>query len=185
MRDISERLAAEMRLQHMAHYDSLTGLPNRTLLYATLDKTLAQASADGGLTAVLLVDLDHFKNVNDTLGHVLGDELLSQLSSRLVQCVTHPGYGRTPGRGRIRVDPHDAGQPTRRRRRRQQDPGCIASAFRPQRLCGNGDGDGQHRHRDPPDRRADAAALIKYADTAMYRAKLAGRDTFRFFHARK
>jgi PAS domain S-box-containing protein len=87
MRDITERKEAEKHLHHLAHHDTLTGLPNRTLFYQTLRKTLAQASDKGWLVAVLFIDLDRFKNVNDTLGHAIGDELLDQFSNRLVQCV--------------------------------------------------------------------------------------------------
>jgi len=183
MRDISERLAAEMRLQHMAHYDSLTGLPNRTLLYATLDKTLAQASADGGLTAVLLVDLDHFKNVNDTLGHVLGDELLSQLSSRLVQCVrTRDMVGRLGGDEfalilMMQDSPRGAAVVASKIRDVLRQPFAL-KGYAAMVTVTASIGIAIH-----PTDAADAAALIKYADTAMYRAKLAGRDTFRFFTA--
>src|ERR1035437_3309286 len=87
LRDITERVEAESRLQHMAHFDALTGLLNRTLFHETLTKTLVQASALGQTVAVLFMDLDHFKNVNDTYGHAAGDELLIQVSDRLIKCV--------------------------------------------------------------------------------------------------
>src|SRR5664280_2887520 len=87
VRDITRRAQAESRLQHMAHFDALTGLLNRTLFHETLTKTLVQASALGQTVAVLFMDLDNFKNVNDTYGHTAGDELLIQVSDRLIQCV--------------------------------------------------------------------------------------------------
>src|SRR6202789_2900691 len=71
----------------MEHYDPLTGLPNRTLFYKNLTRILARAAERGWSIALLCIDLDHFKNVNDTRGHALGDELLCQVSRRLVECI--------------------------------------------------------------------------------------------------
>ncbi|MES2118888.1 MAG: response regulator, partial [Pseudomonadota bacterium] len=85
-RDISERRQAQERLQHMAHYDSLTGLPNRTLFFQTLAESIELAQDKEWRIVVLFIALDRFKNVNDSLGAALGDELLRQFSNRLVQC---------------------------------------------------------------------------------------------------
>ncbi|MDY7566677.1 EAL domain-containing protein [Pseudomonas sp. RTC3] len=181
VRDITERKEADKRLLHMAHYDALTGLPNRTQFYATLQITLAQAADNGWQVAVLFIDLDHFKNVNETFGHAIGDELLRQLSNRLVQCVNiRDTVGRLGGdefalilmtqdgqkgatsmvnkvREELRVPFHLKGHEV-------SVTASIGIALY-------------------PDDDAAPDTLIKFADTAMYRAKQAGRDSYRFFTA--
>ncbi len=81
--DITERRRAERTIRHLAYHDSLTGLPNRMLFHDRLSLALTQAGRAGGRLAVMLVDLDRFKEINDTHGHAAGDELLSQLGVRL------------------------------------------------------------------------------------------------------
>jgi diguanylate cyclase (GGDEF)-like protein/PAS domain S-box-containing protein len=184
LRDIAERKETEKQLHHLhhlAHYDDLTGLPNRTLFYETLGKTLAQASDRGWLVAVLFIDLDNFKEVNDTLGHAIGDELLSQYSSRLVQCIRiRDTVGRLGG---------DEFAMILLMQDSQQIAALVANKIRdvlraPFNLQG-------HEVSVTasigitvyPDDASDPETLIKYADSAMYQAKQAGRDTFRFFKA--
>ncbi len=84
--DITERKRAESRLEHLAHYDFLTGLPNRILYYERLGAMLSQAKAEGRMLGVVLLDLDRFKDVNDTLGHDVGDLVLQGISRRLASC---------------------------------------------------------------------------------------------------
>jgi len=81
--EIKERIIAQKELAHLANHDPLTGLPNRILFYEQLQEAIQRATLDGESLAVLLVDLDNFKHVNDTLGHPLGDELLKDVSERL------------------------------------------------------------------------------------------------------
>ncbi len=87
VRDISDRKKAEEEIHHLAYYDTLTDLPNRRLLFDRLNQALAQAERHKRPLAVLFLDLDHFKKINDTLGHDIGDELLKVVATRLNACV--------------------------------------------------------------------------------------------------
>src|SRR5450432_1687229 len=81
--DITDRKAAEERVQYLAYYDALTGLPNRTLLHDRLAKALASARRRKDKLALLFLDLDRFKDINDSLGHSVGDLLLQKIGERL------------------------------------------------------------------------------------------------------
>lgn len=85
--DISERKASEERMKRLAHYDPLTELPNRTLFYDRLQQSISKARRDRGLLALMFIDLDKFKPVNDTYGHAIGDLLLKEVAIRLLDCV--------------------------------------------------------------------------------------------------
>jgi diguanylate cyclase (GGDEF)-like protein/PAS domain S-box-containing protein len=87
VRDIRDRLEAQARIHHMAHHDELTGLPNRTAFNERAMALLAQAAAGGQGLALLFIDLDHFKEVNDTLGHDWGDTLLVEAARRIQNCL--------------------------------------------------------------------------------------------------
>jgi len=82
-RDVTERKRTEERLSYLAQYDALTGLPNRALFRDRLELAVARARRDGSLLGVMFLDLDRFKDINDTLGHSVGDELLVQVAARL------------------------------------------------------------------------------------------------------
>ena len=88
--DVSERKAAEDRLAFLAHHDALTGLPNRILLMDRLAQSIARVRRRGRFSAVLFIDVDHFKSVNDTRGHAAGDELLKAIAARLTAAI-RPG----------------------------------------------------------------------------------------------
>jgi diguanylate cyclase (GGDEF)-like protein/PAS domain S-box-containing protein len=179
LRDISESKAAQQRLLLLAHYDSLTGLPNRVLFYDRLTQLLLQSQRNGWTGALLFIDLDRFKLVNDTLGHHGGDELLRQVALRLQDCL-RPGdtVGRLGG-DEFALILANIAQP--------QDAELVAEklmyAFRKPFEVGGHEifvtvsvgitvfpGDG-----------VDADLLIRHADAAMYRAKDEGRNAFQFF----
>ncbi|MRW87700.1 EAL domain-containing protein [Pseudoduganella sp. FT26W] len=180
-RDISERRQAEELLQHMAHYDSLTGLPNRTLFFKTVADAISVAQDKAWRIVVLMIGLDRFKNINDSLGAARGDDLLRQFSNRLVQTVRiRDTVGRLGG---------DEFALILTMSRDQQDAVHAANEVR-EALRQPFELDGHQAVVSAsigisvyPDDATDPDTLVKYADTAMERAKQAGRDGYRFFTA--
>ena len=177
--DITERKLAEQRLAHLAQFDPLTGLPNRTLLHDRLSQTVAQAQRQGRQAAVLFVDLDRFKLINDTLGHHVGDLLIAEVARRLLGCVR---AGDTVGRisgdefGVVLADlahADDAALVSQKLLDALAAPYHLAgseaysSASIGIAVC---PGDGTH-----------AEDLLRNADMAMYRAKEATRNAYCFF----
>jgi len=177
----AERQAAEQRLHHLAHYDPLTGLPNRMLFRETLGKILALAPDKGWSVGVLFLDVDHFKNVNDKLGRGLGDEVLGQFGDRLTGCVRiRDTVGRLGGDEFGVILLMEAGQ---------QGASIVANQIQ-NALRAPFDVQGQKVTVTAsigitvhPADAGDPDTLLKNADAAMYRAKEAGRDTIRFFTA--
>ncbi|HLQ26560.1 MAG TPA: EAL domain-containing protein [Acidiferrobacterales bacterium] len=176
-----EYIAKGEKLDYLAYYDVLTGLPNGTVFYESLKRALAQAETHHWIVSVLFVDLDRFKNVNDTLGHGIGDGLLRQFSSRLVGCVrVRDTVGRLGGNefGLILVTPDgpkDAGAVATKIREAMRQPFALEDC---EVTVTASIGITVY-----PTDSSDPDTLIKYADTAMYWAKKAGRDTYRFYTA--
>jgi diguanylate cyclase (GGDEF)-like protein/PAS domain S-box-containing protein len=177
--DITERKRAEHRIEELATRDPLTGLPNRLLLGDRLAQGLLSAQREGDLLAVLFIDLDHFKNVNDTLGHQVGDLLLKEVARRLGGVVRKGDtLSRLGGDEFVIVleglkAPDDAGQVAQKILNALGQPfvldghmlstaGSVGVAIYPS--------DG-----------ADATTLMRHADTAMYAAKSSGRKNYQFF----
>lgn len=179
VRDISARKEAETRLHHHAHYDGLTGLPNRRLFHETLKKALPHASGNGWQVAVMFMDLDHFKNVNDTLGHAIGDELLIQFSARLTRCLRlRDTVGRLGGdEFALILTMQDGPQGAALVANKIQEAMRPPFDLKGQMIVVNA----SIGITIYPDDASDPDTLLKYADTAMYKAKQAGRDRFQFF----
>jgi diguanylate cyclase (GGDEF)-like protein len=165
----------------LEHYDTLTGLPNRKLFQDSLAMSLQQAHEHGSKLALLLIDLDRFKNINDTLGHAAGDEVLKQFAQRLVECVqVRDTVGRLGGdEFALILTGHDSQQDVLhvayRLRAALQHPFALAQQ---ELVLTVSMGIVVY-----PDDARDVDTLVKYADTAMYEAKEAGRDGYRFFTA--
>ena len=180
-RDITQRKENDQRMLQMAHYDTLTGLPNRNLFFTTLEMGLTQAALSDWQLAVVTVDLDDFNNVNETWGHLLGDQMLAELAQRLTGCLNvSDTLGRLHG---------DEFALILMLRQGQADPLQTVERIRevlrlPFQL------DGQDTSMTAsigislyPNDAADAQSLIKQANTARHRAKKIGRDTYRFYTA--
>ena len=176
--DISAQKIAEQRIQHMAHYDALTGLPNRSLFFDRLKQATAISKRSGENLALLFLDLDRFKPVNDTYGHAVGDALLKTVAERLLKCVRESDTV-----ARMSGDEFTVLLP---RLSHRDDAILVAekivkSIAAPFNLDGNaihiGTSIGISLY---PDDAQDEQELVRLADEAMYDAKHHGRNTYRF-----
>ncbi len=168
----------ESRITHMAFHDSLTGLPNRAALRQTLDQAAARAAHAGDAVAVLCLDLDGFKTVNDTLGHPLGDALLKRIGAILLELAPDGVVARLGGDEFAVV----LGAMTSADRPRVLAQAVLDRLREPMRVDGQlvATGVSIGIALGPVDGR-DADQLLKNADLALYRAKADGRGTFSFF----
>ena len=179
--DITERRRAERQIAHLAHYDALTDLPNRVLFREQLERELERIKRSGEQLAMLYIDIDEFKSVNDSLGHPVGDELLKAVAGRLRHCVRDTDFVARLGGDEFAVvqtgitEPGDAMDLVKR----------IYDAIREPYQCL-----GHHVTSDAsigiamaPHDGTDLDQLLKSADLAMYGAKADGRRTYRFFEA--
>jgi diguanylate cyclase (GGDEF)-like protein/PAS domain S-box-containing protein len=192
-RDITERKEAENRVQSLAYFDTLTGLPNRLSFYERLEREIQRAHHHGMQLAILFLDLDGFKNVNDTLGHSAGDRLLQEVADRLRQGVRPADLVARSDFMETEADLARLG-------------GDEFTVLIPQLRHMNNALDLAHRihelMRQPfalegreiilttsvgialyPEDGRDGATLLKHADTAMYHAKDLGRDNCQFYSA--
>ncbi len=177
--DITAHIEAEARLSHLAHHDPLTGLPNRALFQSTLERAIAHGRRHTQRVALLFIDLDHFKLINDTLGHPAGDELLEAVAERLRSNVRGQDTVSRLGGDEFTVLVEEAGS--------REDLAHLARKLidlvaLPLRIEG--------RSVAPsasvgiavfPDDAGTPVDLTRAADAALYRAKASGRRTFGFY----
>ncbi|TCP34106.1 EAL domain-containing protein [Sphingomonas sp. BK235] len=173
--------AKEAQAHHLAYHDTLTALPNRALFNSLADQALAAAADRGGARAVLLIDLDRFKQVNDTLGHLGGDQLIQLVAARLQSCVESGDVVARLGGDEFavlladRVDERAVGAVAGAMVAAMREPFSVLGT---QVFVGASIGIAPH-----PRCSGDRAELMRMADIAMYRAKAEGRDAYRFFTA--
>jgi diguanylate cyclase (GGDEF)-like protein len=178
-RDITARKQAEESVKHLAHFDTLTGLPNRAMFMERLAQEMAHAQRKGGALALLLLDLDHFKGVNDTLGHDQGDRLLVQAAQRITACLRQSDTVARIGGDEfvvILTDIEDS-QPIERAAEKVLE--AMGTPFN--LAAGTGFVSASVGIALYPRDAQTIDELLKSADQAMYAAKDAGRNRFSFF----
>ena len=178
-RDITERKHAEERISFQAYHDLLTQLPNRALFKDRLSVALSQAQRSGRRVAVLFIDLDRFKLVNDSLGHAAGDELLKVVATRLQACVRRSDTLARLGGDEFTIllpdltDAEDAALIAQKVIDELRRPLVVGGQeIRPTASIGIG---------LYPDDGTEAESLVKHADIAMYHVKARGKDGYAFF----
>jgi diguanylate cyclase (GGDEF)-like protein len=180
LRDISDRRLLEEELRHRAFHDSLTDLPNRVLFNDRVDQALSRIQRRGTLVSVLLIDVDDFKLVNDTLGHAAGDELLVQVGVRLMGCLRRDDTAARLGGDEFAVcaefDPSADFDLTALATR-------VLDAFRAPFSAHGSELNARVSIgiSTANERTHVAADMLREADLALYAAKTAGKGTFRFF----
>lgn len=190
--DITERQAAADEIEHLAFYDFLTDLPNRRLMHDRLRQALTNATRRGRYGALMLIDLDNFKLLNDTLGHAIGDQLLISVAARL-RASTRAGdtVARMGGDEFVVIleglDKHELAAV----QVEHVAANVLASLAEPHSLSLSCHDNGLIKHLYQctssigitlfKDQSVSVSDLMKRADTAMYQAKSAGRNTLRFF----
>ncbi|MGB5720254.1 MAG: EAL domain-containing protein [Woeseiaceae bacterium] len=187
--EITDRKLAEKRIRRLAFFDTLTGLPNRQSFRLQLSGMMEEATDSGTKIAVLYIDLDNFKRINDTLGHTVGDGVINAIAERLSGSVRGSGHGAT-------VDDKPVGVA----RLGGDEFACAISSFTDQDVAGSIAERVGEQLRKPvlyqghefvvtssigisiyPDDADNVEDLLKNADVAMYQAKDAGRDSVRFY----
>ncbi|MCW5591262.1 MAG: diguanylate cyclase [Burkholderiales bacterium] len=179
VQDVTERLNTERTIHYMAHHDALTGLPNRRLMQDRLNQAIMQARRKQRHVAVLFLDLDRFKLLNDTLGHDTGDYILKDVARRLTSCVREVDTVSREGGDEFVVVLPDLERPENARIVADK---ILREFSKPVEIGG------QDIHITTsigiahyPNDATDVNHLLKHADSAMYQAKDSGRNTVRFY----
>jgi diguanylate cyclase (GGDEF)-like protein/PAS domain S-box-containing protein len=179
--DVSQSRAIVLKMAHLAQHDFLTGLPNRVLLAERLSQAIGLAHRHRKQVALLFLDLDNFKRINDSLGHVIGDQLLQLVADRLAACVRATDTVCRQGGDEFVILLAEIEQP--------QDAAHIAEKLRVALAVPHIIG-GHELHITLsigisvfPDDGIDVATVMQNADTAMFHAKARGRDNYQFFRA--
>ncbi len=177
--DITEKKRTEEEIFRLAHYDEVTELPNRVLFNDHLGQSLKQASRHGHQVAVLFVDLDHFKQINDTMGHAAGDKLLLQVANRIKECVRKEDTVARQGGDEFILILNEV--------KGAEGAAAVAGTLI-QRLRQPFELEGSEVFISSsigisiyPNDATDEESLLKNADAAMYRAKENGRSNYQFF----
>ena len=178
-RDVTERRAIEQRVAHLAYHDALTGLPNRALMQERISNAISRSERSTKKFAVMFIDIDNFKNINDSLGHDAGDDLLRRVAHRLSESVrAHDTIARQGGDEFIvLLDELEGHQGATR---------VAQKILQSLRATFKVNGADQHVSGSIgiavyPDDGTDASTLLKNADTAMFHSKSLGKNTFQFF----
>lgn len=177
--DIAPIKESQAQLELLAHHDALTGLPNRLLFHARLEHALERARREGGLVAILCIDLDHFKNINDSLGHPAGDRLLQVVTKRLLDTVRKEDTVARFGGDEFTVLLEEL----------QESKGAGIVAEKALNVLADPfDLDGHEAYVSGsvgislfPDDGQDVTTLLKNADSALYRAKEHGGNSYHFY----
>lgn len=177
--DITDRKAAEDKIRYLAHHDALTGLPNRFSLHERIEQGMAFARRFDQSLAIMLIDLDRFKAINDTLGHNVGDQLLIQVAKRLERTVRNSDIVARLGGDEFVVVLTGV---------KDADAVAEVAAKIVQQVATPYDIAGQELHTTPsvgicfyPQDASETDELIKNADIAMYHAKAMGRSNYQFY----
>lgn len=177
--DITERKLQEAKIEFQATHDSLTGLPNRTLLYDRMEQAVLKAQRHRNFVAVVFIDLDQFKYINDSLGHQVGDQFLCAVANRLTHCIRGSDTVARQGGDEFvllltdQVNILNVTQTLQRILTAVSTPWCI-NGIELQITCSMG------VSLCPTDAN-DPETMLKHADAAMYKAKELGRNNFKFF----
>lgn len=179
IRDITERKLAEQKITHMAHHDFLTGLPNRILFFDRLKQAISMAERGGQKGAVVFLDLDGFKGVNDQVGHDAGDLLLQEVSRRLVGIVRASDTMARVGGDEFTFVLNNIGVAENVAAMARKMIAALSEPFDLKgQQCKIGGSIGISIF---PDDSSEFGALLKQADEAMYLAKQCGKNTYQFY----